>query len=263
MNCEEARRHWDLYHDSEGDAELHFRLNEHLGDCAGCAQWFDQQSRLEVLIGQRLSGVNSMDTVAWDNLLAGAGVTPAVSSRSWFFPVAAMLATAAILLLSVGFYQWSTLAEQGQNLSRLSADLHQHVATGSFKPEFESQSDLEVDEFFFRRASFPVRCPPRKDSGFVVQGAGMCDLGAQPAAYVVGYVDDSPVSIFVLPRASLSAFAAEQQRLRLQDIHHRREGTNETVLSIIDQNLVLVIGEVEPAKLMRVLKSYGTYPHHS
>lgn len=263
MNCEEARRHWDLYHDSEGDAELHFRLNEHLGDCPGCAQWFDQQSRLEVLISQRLAGDSSKVTVDWDNVLAGAGVAPAASSRSWFFPIAVILATAAILLLTIGFHQWNALAQQGHNLSQLSADLHQHVATGSFKPEFASDSDLEVDEFLFRRASFPVRCPPRKDSGFVVQGAGMCDLGTQPAAYVVGYVDDAPVSIFVLPRESLSSFAAERQRLRFQDIHRSREGANETVLSIIDQNLVLVIGEVEPAKLMRVLKSYGTYPHHS
>jgi predicted anti-sigma-YlaC factor YlaD len=54
MNCQQARRHWDLYYDSEGAAELHFQLNEHLSSCAGCADWFDKQSRLESLIEQRL-----------------------------------------------------------------------------------------------------------------------------------------------------------------------------------------------------------------
>ena len=50
MNCNEARQHWNLYHDSEGDAELHFRISEHLAGCADCAQWFSQQSRLEGLL---------------------------------------------------------------------------------------------------------------------------------------------------------------------------------------------------------------------
>ncbi|MDA1229364.1 MAG: zf-HC2 domain-containing protein [Planctomycetota bacterium] len=50
MNCKETRRHWNLYYDSEGDAELHFQLNEHLEHCAECANWFDKQNRLESLI---------------------------------------------------------------------------------------------------------------------------------------------------------------------------------------------------------------------
>ena len=38
MTCTEARQQWNLYHDSEGDAELHFQVNEHLAMCAGSSR---------------------------------------------------------------------------------------------------------------------------------------------------------------------------------------------------------------------------------
>jgi predicted anti-sigma-YlaC factor YlaD len=46
MNCREARQHWNLYHDSEGDAELHFQIADHLSLCEDCATWFSRQDRL-------------------------------------------------------------------------------------------------------------------------------------------------------------------------------------------------------------------------
>ena len=109
--------------------------------------------------------------------------------------------------------------------------------------------------------TFPVRCPPRQDSGFAVQGAGTCQLGSQPAAFVVGEVDQSPVSIFILSRDSLPEFPHQQQALRREAIHRCREGQHEMVLSVIDRNLVLVIGDISQERLLRVLRAYGTYPH--
>ena len=263
MNCQETRRHWDLFHDSEGDAELHFQLNEHLAHCVVCAEWFDKQSRLESLIEERL-GVDSPDElttrVDWSSILTGAGITPAAKSRSWLFFSSTLLVLAASLLLIVGIYGLP-FSGDSPSLSHLSAEVHQHVSAGSLRPEFESESDIEVDQYLLRRVSFPVRCPPRKDSGFAVSGAGLCELSDQPAAYVVGTVDRRPVSIFVLPKESLEAFPQQRAELRREPVTGCREGDTEMVLSIIDRNLVLVAGNVERAKLTRVLKSYGTYPH--
>jgi len=264
MNCQEARRHWDLYYDSEGDAELHFQLNEHLASCAGCAEWFDRQSRLESLIEQRLSSEPASESSAqvdWSNVLAGAGVTPTVRSRSWMFFGSTILALAASLLVLVGLYGTPLGIDASPSLLHLSAEVHQHVATGSLRPEFESDSDIEVDKYLLGKVSFPVRCPPRKDSGFAVSGAGLCELSGQPAAYVVGTVDRRPVSIFVLPKESLDVFPRQRASLRREPLAVCREGDTDMVLSIVDRNVVLVAGDVERAKLTRVLKSYGTYPH--
>lgn len=264
MNCQEVRRHWELFYDSEGDAELNFQLNKHLENCAGCADWFDKQSRLETAIEQRLRmemRAESAASVDWTELLISAGVTPATKSRSWLFLGSTMLALAASLLILVGLYGFPLGSGNSPSLSDLSAEVHRHVAAGSQRPEFESQSDMEVDQYLLKRVSFPVRCPPRKDSGFAVRGAGLCNLSDQPAAYVVGTVDRQPVSIFVLPLESLEAFPRQRAELRREPLTACREGDTEMVFSIVDRNVVLVAGNVERAKLTRVLKSYGTYPH--
>lgn len=267
MNCQEARRHWDLYYDSEGEAEVHFQLNQHLEGCAACAQWFDQQSRLESLIESQLttdfaSDGNDTDELDWSKILIGAGVTPAEKSRSWSLFGTALLALAASVLMMFGLSRdWG--GDDSPNLTQLSAEVHHHVSTGGLRPEFESDSDTDVDRYLLKRVSFPVRCPPRKDSGFVVSGAGLCELEKQPAAYVVGSVDSRPVSIFVLPRESLIAFPKHQAELGRNLVNVEQTANCKTIYSIIDKNVVLVVGDVEQEKLTRVLKSYGTYPHAS
>jgi predicted anti-sigma-YlaC factor YlaD len=98
MNCAEARRYWSLYYDSEGDAGLHYRIGEHLADCASCAQWFDRQSRLEGLLAEKLRC--QRPTVAmWDRVLAQTGLPPAplAPMRCWSW----LVAVAACLLLTV------------------------------------------------------------------------------------------------------------------------------------------------------------------
>ena len=271
MNCQETKRHWDLYFDSEGDAELHFQINEHLNDCASCAEWFSKESRLESLIEDRLTTPRdddaSIEALPWNQILKGAGVMPVSKSRSWFSFGSAMLALAASLLLVLGvgwpaFYTNRT-AIDSPSLSQLSGDVHRHVSSGSLRPEFESESDIEVDAYLLKRVSFPVRCPPRKDSGFHVSGAGMCDLAAQPAAYVIGSVAGEPISIFVLSEHSLTAFPQLRSELSRGQVFHCRESGQEIAMSVIDRNVVLVVGKVDRERLSHVLKSYGTYPHAS
>lgn len=269
MNCREARRHWNLYYDSEGEAELHFQLNDHLEDCPACSQWFDQQNRLESLIEKRLEntddarGQNDAIDLDWSTILSHAGVTPAKVSRSWLFMGSAILVVAASLLLMLGYFAPGPRSSDTADLARLSAEVHSHVSNGGLRPDFESVSDVEVDRYLLGRVSFPVRCPPRKDSGFAVSGAGLCELAKQPAAYVVGSVDDRPVSIFVLPRESLAVFPRQRAELRRTAVGETIHGGRKMVFSMIDQNVVLVVGAVEQEKLTRVLKSYGTYPHEA
>lgn len=270
MNCQEARRHWDLYYDSEGDAELHFQLNEHLAQCVHCSEWFDKQSRLESLIEARLmtdATSASASDADWSKIFVAAGVITPAKTRSWLFLGSSILALAATVLLLLGlgksFYRGNLIDASSPSLSHLSAELHEHVSAGSLRPEFESRSDADVDQYLLKRVPFPVRCPPRKDSGFSVSGAGLCKLAHQQAAYVIGSVDRQAVSIFVLPSESLASFPRQREELRRESLHHCREGNQEMVLSIVDKNLVVVIGDVEPAKLERVLLSYGTYPHAS
>ena len=260
MNCNEARQHWNLYHDSEGDAELHFQISEHLAGCADCAQWFSQQSRLEGLLVDKLRDGPTTPEL-WNQVLTRSGLIHPVPARRWlwFAGVAACAAVVVIALLST----WNhSPVQPSPDLAKLSAARHERLVAGEEIPQFESRSDLEVEGYLRKRLSFPVRCPPRKDAGFTVQGAGVCQLAEQPAAYLSGQVGEAPVSIFVLPRESLAAFPHQQAALLKEKTHRCREGQYAMVLGIIDKNAVLVIGQTDPECLEKVLSAYGTYPDH-
>jgi anti-sigma factor RsiW len=262
MNCEEVRRHWDLYHDSEGDAELHFQINEHLNQCAACAELFARQSRLEELIAEKLSAAPP-DEAMWNSVLGRSGVIRPVRARRWVL-FSSLAACAAALLVAI-FAPWAWFARdassEAASLSALTADWHQRLVGRPDEVPFKNDSDLAVEEYLQKEVQFPVRCPPRKDAGFAVEGAGTCRLADQPAAFLVGNVDQAPVSIFILSRDSLRAFPHQQAALERESVHRCREGQYDMALSVIDRNLVLVIGQVEPERLLRVLRAYGTYPH--
>lgn len=260
MNCHEVRRHWNLYHDSEGDAELHFQIGEHLAMCPDCAEWFSQQSRLEGMIKEKL-GLLPADPALWNKVLAKTGLRRPVRVRSWIWlsGVAASIAVVAALM-----WFWQGGSAHAADLSKLAASWHQKVLAGQ-EPEFRPESDspdVEVENYLRKHVAFPVRCPPRKDAGFAVDGAGICKMAGEPAAYLTGRVDEAPVSIFVLSGDSLAAFPHQQQALRKEKTHHCREGAYQMVLAVIDRNTVLVIGQTDADRLDRVLRAYGTYPDH-
>ena len=169
------------------------------------------------------------------------------------------MAVAAALV----FY-WQGSSAHAADLSKLAASWHQKVSGGQ-EPEFRPQSDspdLEVEQYLRKHVAFPVRCPPRKDAGFAVDGAGTCKMAGESAAYLTGHVDEAPVSIFVLSDASLAAFPHQQQALRQEKTHQCREGAYQMVLAVIARNTVLVIGQTDAERLDRVLRAYGTYPDH-
>src|SRR5262249_36246808 len=156
---------------------------------------------------------------------------------------------AACAVLVLVWYALRPGGPASPDLARLSAQWHQRLEAGEEKPQFRSQSDLEVEGYLRQRVTFPVRCPPRKDTGFAVLGAGVFRLAAQRAAYLSGHVDAAPVSIFVLPRASLAAFPRQQEALQKEKTHHCHEGRYAMVLGVIDKNAVLVVGQTDTDRL--------------
>ncbi|MCI0682658.1 MAG: zf-HC2 domain-containing protein [Gemmataceae bacterium] len=255
MNCHEVRQHWNLYHDSEGDAGLHFQVNEHLAACAECAEWFALQSRFEDALAEKLRS-RAGTPVLWNQVLSRAGLKrPASVVRSWLW-LGGMAACVALIGAILGIVNRASPPD----LAKLSAAWHQRLATGQEAVQFANESDLEVERYLRKRVAFPVRCPPRQDTGFAVQGAGVGALAEQPAAYLSGHVDDAPVSILILPRDGLASFPRQQAAVRTEPTHHSREGQYAMVLGVIDQNAVLVVGATDPARLEKVLRAYGTYP---
>jgi anti-sigma factor RsiW len=261
MTCGEAKQHWHLYHDSEGDASLHLEIEEHLAGCPACAEWFHLQSRLEELVTAKLTKPPA-DPALWTRVLAGAGLKQPRSTRRRFWLAGAAACATAVLLVVAGLSRFRTPAH-GADLMQVSATWHERLRSGEEPVQFASESDERVEAYLKGRVPFPVRCPPRKDTGFVVRGAGVNEIEGRPAAYLSGTVGDVPVSILVLPRDSLDSFPAELEAVRRHGTHHVPAGQYAMVLREFDRNAIVVIGGTDPAALERVVNAYGSYPDHN
>ena len=261
MTCTEARQYWHLYHDSEGDARLHLEIEDHIAGCVACAEWFHQQSRLEDLITEKLVEPPA-DPALWARVLAETRLQQPKTARRWIW-LAGVTATAAAVLIVLGGIARLHTPSSGSDLSEVSARWHDRLQSGEESVQFASNSDHDVEAYLKDRVPFPVRCPPRKDAGFSVRGAGVSEIEGRPAAYLNGTVGDVPVSILVLPRDSLSAFPTQRDALRQHGIMHTPAGQYAMVLREFDHNAIVVVGRTDPAALEKVVNAYGSYPDHN
>ena len=260
MNCNEARRQWNLYYDSEGTPDLFQQINQHLETCPECAGWYRRQEVLEEELTRRLSAGEATPDI-WASILPSATNQTASKSGHSRLLLSLVAVLSACVLIAVGLMSrpkpQQPVAEA--DLAELSSRWHQELSAGRQPIDFRSSSDLEVERYLRDRVEFPVRCPPRKDTGFLVSGAGICRLGGQKAAYLVGKLHGENVSIFILSRDSLHRFPQHSDVLK--KTIDCRQGDFGLAMAAVDRNLVLVIGRASCSQLTRVVRAYGTYPH--
>ncbi len=258
LTCDQTRRLFELYADSEGDAANFQQVNRHLSDCEECAAWYAGQLRFESGLAEKLQAEAATSDL-WNSVEARIQSTPKrVLAPFWLFTASA----AAVVLVALGWRLLSNDLSDSGGLFSLAMGGHERLVDGSEPLQIASESDLEVEAYLKRRVDFPVRCPPRHDAGFVVRGGGVLSLGATPAAFVHGVIGAGKASVFILPRDGLVGFQRESESLgRSEVLRHRANGLG-VVVGAIDQNVVIVVGPEPEAELERVLKAYGTYPHH-
>jgi Flp pilus assembly protein TadD len=152
MICNEARQHWSLYHDSEGDAELHFQISEHLATCPDCAEWFSQQSRLESLLVEKLPSHKPTPEL-WNQVLAGSGLIHRAPPRRWLW--FGGVAASAAVLVAAALLIWNRFAVQDlldltkliasrhqRPVERQAVSRHQRLVEGQETPDYSKAIDL-------------------------------------------------------------------------------------------------------------------------
>jgi len=266
MNCEQVKQHWHLFHDSEGDAELHHQINEHLAMCPDCACWYFQQSRLEDALVDKLR-TGQPSKAMWTRIRARCVDKQPLAARRWLFAKRTMGLAAMFVVVVVGGVWYNNAgsapdAEPARDLASLSVALHNKLASGREALKLYSESPQEVEDYVRARVSFPMRCPPREDAGFQVVGGGVCQFEKDPVAYIAGDLDGQRVSVFIMARESLANYPPLVEALRRQETVIDRRGDCGFVIGELDRNLILVVGPVDSSKLTRVLDAYGSYPDH-
>jgi anti-sigma factor RsiW len=258
MNCNEARQHWMLYFDSEGDAEMHLHISDHLATCPACAEWFHRQQRFEQALAERLAAGGETPEL-WARALARAGIAGRRPVGRRRMLLVSLLA-AAVVLLAVAVWSWVGQRSHSSELAFLAADWHGQLLQGEVRPAVISSSDKEVEDQLRKMVKFPVHCPPRKDANFDLKGAGVCQVKDKQAAYIVGEVNRAQVSILVLDKASLDAFPRERERIVAAGGRHRcREGNLQMISGVTRDNLLIVIGSATADELERLFSAYGSY----
>jgi anti-sigma factor RsiW len=246
-----------FYLDSEGDPELHLHINDHLGMCPACAEWFARQQRFEQALTERLAA-GRVTPALWAKALERAGLPrSALVRRRWLLQGGLV---AAAVLLAAGIVWLVMRPAHSHDLPLVAAEWHQQLLHGDLKPEFVSQSSRQVDRYLKKRVPFRVHCPPAKDVDFYVNGAGVRTLNdRQQAAYIVGQVRQARVSILVLDRAALDDFPLEKNYLLGGKRHRCREGKYQMVSGIFAENVVIVIGAAPAEDLEKLFNAYGSY----
>jgi len=256
MNCEEIRQHWHVFHDSEGDAEIHLRINDHLSLCDECSKWFFQQSRLEDGMVEKLRDVEATKEV-WKTIRQQCVATEPHVKRHYVFWSSLV---AIMLVCLVAIFRGGVLpGGRSFDLAELSAGLHEKLATGREQIQLISNSTNEIEEYLRGSVSFPVRCPPPEEIGFSLRGGGTCHFEQDTVAYIVGQVDGTPVSVFVMDRNSLSHFPLHYNILGRESVYQCRARDVGIVMSQVNDNLVLVTGKAPADRLRQVLKAYGSH----
>jgi anti-sigma factor RsiW len=238
-----------LFLDSEGDPQLHLCIKEHLASCPDCATWFAREQHLDQKLCQAIAS-GQQTTQLWQRVLAGMESPQAPAQRRKRLAFTTVLTAAALIALAFGLQFWARTFPS--ELSRNAAEWHEQWQLGNVHPDLVSTSDHEVDRYLKTRVPFRVHCPPRTDVQFSVQGAGVCFMKDQrQAAYIVGRVGESPVSILVMDGSTLDGFPPEFQQ--------RRERAYRVASAAIAENIVFVIGKASPEVLERLLHAYGSY----
>lgn len=263
MRCHEVRKLFPLYYDSEGDAEMHLRIGDHVGQCSQCKDAFERQAHLEdALVGVLATGEPSPEM--WERIERRTVEMTRPRKRFVILlrrpgPLVALAAGVLVMLLA---WRLTSSDHSGRHLSQLAGAAHQLYVSGGWQADVQSESMEELEQALRSRAGFAVRCPPQGQAGFRLKGGGVCRLGNHQAVHIVGDVQGRAVSMIVLPGTSLQAFPHMRLHLPAEGQTHRCcEGRYEMVASRLHGHLVVVLGEINPDVLESILLGYGS--HHA
>lgn len=105
MNCQECRRWWSPYLDSELDATKTFEICEHLRVCESCRLRFDREAEIDGLTRDRLCAGDEMPDAMWAVIRRDVRNPRRQSFRLFGMPLAMAASIALIFVAGFMFYR--------------------------------------------------------------------------------------------------------------------------------------------------------------
>ncbi|MEP7072213.1 MAG: anti-sigma factor [Verrucomicrobiota bacterium] len=220
MNCDEALRLLDAYHDGELDLAHALEIEQHVNACEKCARALQN---LRVLS-------ESLATAAYpspDNLRET--VLPKLQTRSIerprraFDPMTALALAAAVLF---GFFLAQILARHSveTNLLATLTDNHIRSLTGTHLTDVVSSDQHTVRPWFEGKIDF---APPVEDlsaQGFPLVGGRLELISGRSVAALVYERRKHFINLFIWPNDKSEAIAAKTPQRGYNVVHWARNG---------------------------------------
>jgi anti-sigma factor RsiW len=253
MNCETAKSQVFPYVDAELAPELRAELEAHLAGCEGCRRFVEQELRFRDAYMSRLRPDPAPEHLreSVDRLLAG--LTGDTSGGRWTRHRRLIYATAAVVLLVVGLalgIGLKSMLQRGDFLAELteaSVDQHQKLASGLLPPDLVGASPKTAEAWFRRRLDFKVNVPDLKSPNLTLVGARISHLANVEVAALEYRVDQSNVSLFVIPEEAYQRLGLSEKP-KFKVLKHRgydviiwrQHGTGYALISEIGNRSCLV-----------------------
>lgn len=230
MNCEEARRLLDPYHDGELDLERSLAVERHLETCEACAGALQNLRALqEVIAPAHFSAPADLRASLWAKretipLTSSARVTP------WLLRG---LELAAAFVLGFFLAQNFSIRSSSQTLLAEITDSHIRALAGTHLTDVASSDQHTVRPWFEGRIDFAPPVEDLSSKGFPLVGGRLEYLSGRAVAALVYERRRHFINLFIWPEHGAEPVRASPPQRGYNLLHWRNSGMNYWAISEI------------------------------
>ncbi|MEO8426120.1 MAG: zf-HC2 domain-containing protein [Verrucomicrobiota bacterium] len=255
MKCHEVRNLVVAYLDSELDAKTSLEIQLHLQSCAECAELFAQEQKFNERLFRVLRAGPSTPGL-WEEVESR--LRPA-RTGGWFVRHWKRVAIGGLGTLVVAGIVWLAGPRFGGSpldLARVVGKDHAEFVKGQMGSQFVGRVPEEIARQFEGRLDVEAFAARPASGGFRYEGARLCHLSGVPAAWTLGRIQETPISLVVFKQSELEHFPRAKERLDSGDpIVCSRTGRYQFAARFVDGYVVCLVGDFRRAELEAVLKS--------
>jgi anti-sigma factor RsiW len=240
MNCDEALRLIDAYHDGELDIIHSVEVERHLAGCEQC------RARLKKLGALREAVARAAFSAPEDlraNVLSALR-TPSAQPAKTRFHLTSGLALAAALVL--GFFLAHVFSDNSPEKTLLAAltDSHIRSLVGTHLVDVTSSDQHTVRPWFEGKIDFAPPVEDLSSAGFPLVGGRLEFISSRPVAALVYERRKHFINLFIWPAKKPEPFTAKSPQRGYNILHWASDGMNYYAVSEISADDLRKFAEV-------------------
>ena len=196
MTCEESRRFKDAYLDEQLDLAHLTEIDEHLKNCYGCSEIYDNLRQLSRVVRSNDLYFKAPAHLRRSVQKSLRSETRYISLRQWFRFVFPSAVVASIAILSMLF--WDSRSMQKQIVREITSSHIRSLLTGHVT-EVTSSDQHTVKPWFDGKLDYAPTVVDLKERGFPLMGGRLDYVQSRPVAALVYQRGKHVINLFLWP----------------------------------------------------------------